>query len=386
MLIEIVGNFYNNHSLSIVNRNLAISLAKLNKKLRIVPVDNYDPKYNLDKAIVKELKRLETQYASEIPDMQIRHTYPPVWGWPNHKLTKVVYIQPWEYPKVPFEWQYKFESFADGLVVPSNFCKAVFLKGGINPEKIFTVPNGYDETVFNLDSRSLDNNFGVKESDFNFIYVGNAQWRKGLDLLLNAWSKTFKRYDKAKLIIKDSPSIYGHNNVLNEVVKLQYKTECAEITYIDSELSDYDMATLFKASKVVVHPYRAEGFGMHIQEAMACGCVPIVPGVGPTDDFIPKDVGLRLNLSTKAISINDPGIFALKAGDATSLMGSHTFINEPTEESLIKSMSYIYHSHDKHKYLEAVKHVTSLNTWDQVVVKLLDALKAISILPTARFN
>jgi glycogen synthase len=36
------------------------------------------------------------------------------------------------------------------------------------------------------------------------------------------------------------------------------------------------MSNVFKASKVIVHPYRAEGFGMHVQEAVACGCLPII--------------------------------------------------------------------------------------------------------------
>ena len=118
---------------------------------------------------------------------------------------------------------------------------------------------------------------GLILDKFNFVYVGNSQWRKGLDLLINAWHKCFKSYDNARLIIKDNPAIYGKNSVLNEIVKMQYKTGCAPVTYIDDNVSDETMADIFKASKVVVHPYRAEGFGMHIQEAVACGCVPILP-------------------------------------------------------------------------------------------------------------
>jgi glycosyltransferase involved in cell wall biosynthesis len=386
MLIEIMGNFYNNHSLSIVNRNLAISLSKLYNNIRIISLDKYDPKYNVSKEIVKQLKSLETAHKTSIPAIQIRHTYPPVWSWPENKITKVVYIQPWEFPKVPFEWQYKFETFADALIVPSNFCKSVFLQGGINPEKIFTVPNGYDEELFNQKPGNSVENLGINPLDFNFVYVGNAQWRKGLDILLNAWSKTFKNYDKARLIIKDSPNIYGHNNILNEIVKLQYKSDCADIIYIDNELSDTTMSDIFKASKVIVHPYRAEGFGMHVQEAVACGCLPIIPGIGPTDDFIPKDTGLRLSLRTKAVNITDANIFAVKPGDSTTLMGSHTFINEPTEEALSQAMSFIYHSHDRNTYFESVRNINTLNTWSSVAKKLLEVLHSINTQPINRFN
>ena len=80
---------------------------------------------------------------------------------------------------------------------------------------------------------------------------------------------------------------------------MEYKTESAEVIYIDDNLSEYDMANLYKLSNVLVHPYRAEGFAMHVQEAMACGCLPVVPVGGPTDDFIPDDIGLKIPVNVK---------------------------------------------------------------------------------------
>jgi glycosyltransferase involved in cell wall biosynthesis len=113
----------------------------------------------------------------------------------------------------------------------------------------------------------------------------------------------FKKYDNAKLIIKDNPKVYGQSNVLQEIIKMQYKTGCAEIIYLDQDLSDEEMSNVFKASSVVVHPYRAEGFGMHIQEAVACGCLPMVSANGPTDDFIPNDIGIKLQVTLKPVNI-----------------------------------------------------------------------------------
>ena len=72
---------------------------------------------------------------------------------------------------------------------------------------------------------------GINPDRFNFVYVGNSQWRKGLDILINVWHKCFKKYDKCSLIIKDNPDVYGKNNILNEVIKMQYKTESAEVLY-----------------------------------------------------------------------------------------------------------------------------------------------------------
>tara|TARA_B100000963_G_scaffold361617_1_gene398164 strand:+ start:3351 stop:4514 length:1164 start_codon:yes stop_codon:yes gene_type:complete len=367
MILEFIGKFYDNHSLTIINRNIIHGLSK-KFDVYITPLDKFDPQYKIPTETVKELKKLEAKdLGKNNPDVQIRHTYPPVWNWPVSDKTKVIYIQPWEYPKVPFEWQYKFETFADALIVPSNYIKQIFLDSGLNPNKTFVVPNGFNQKIFNKDKSEIKPFLNVKPDRFNFIFVGNSQWRKGLDILINIWHKCFKKYDKCTLIIKDNPSVYGKNNILNEVIKMQYKTESAEVLYIDDNLSETDMATLYKLSNVLVHPYRAEGFAMHVQEAMACGCLPVVPVKGPTDDFIPDDIGLKLPITTKNVSISDPGIFAMKPGDSMTRMSTHTFINEPSGQHLEQMLKYIYHHHNKQDLYEKLDNVDLKNSWDHVV-------------------
>lgn len=377
MLVEFVGKFYDNHSLSIVNRGIALSLAKQNYKLRIVPLDSFDPSYNVANEDIEVLKKLELANADEVPEVQVRHSYPPIWDWPTSESTKIVYIQPWEYPKALFEWQYKFETFADAVIVPSNYCRNVFTKGGLKPSKIHVVANGYDDTVFNKEPGKSVEHLGVDSNKFNFVYVGNSQWRKGLDILLNVWSRTFSKADNARLIIKDNPKVYGKTNMLQELIKIQYKTSCAGIIYIDDDLSASEMADLYKASKVLVHPYRAEGFAMHVQEAAACGCVPIIPANGPTDDFIPVDKGFRIAVQPAPVNIQDPGLFALKPGDATTMMSTHTFINEPIPDHLVRALSFVYHSHDREQVLSKARVEKVDNTWDNIVHKYIEVFNTL---------
>ncbi len=381
MNLELVGKFYDNHSLSIINRNLALKLKELEVTFCITALDQYSPESGLDKSDVKTLKELEKVELEDI-DVQVRHSYPPIWQWPVSEKTKVVYIQPWEFEKALFEWQYKFETFADALIVPSNYIANVFRSGGLKPSNLFTVPNGFDEKVFNKEEPT-DLHPLVNPDEFNFVYVGNSQWRKGLDILANAWGKTFKKYDKATLIVKDNPKIYGKNNILNELVKMQYKTGCSRVVYIDEELSQEQMASIYKASKVVVHPYRAEGFGMHVQEATACGCLPLIPADGPTDDFIPQDIGIRVNVNRQTMNIQDSGVFAMKPGDATTLMSTHTFYNEPQSEDLINKMRFIYHSHNKDgQFFDKLNDFKLVNTWTKVVEEYLSIFKEVNDRPT----
>jgi len=367
MIIDFLGKFYDNHSLSIVNRNLIIKLAEAHPdwEISITPLDSYDPEYKLDKNVVKQLKILEQAETSE-PDIQVRHSYPPIWQWPASDRTKVVFIQPWEYTKAPFEWQYKFETFADALIVPSKFVSTVFRNAGLNPENLFVVPNGYNKELFNTDEDNSDSKY-VDKDKFNFLYVGNSQWRKGLDILMNAWSDCFKKFDNATLTIKDNPKIYGQSNVLNEIIKMQYKTGCSEVQYIDEDLSDKEMAALFKASDIIVHPYRAEGFGMHIQEAMACGCVPVVSAEGATDDFVSHENGFLLPVERKTMNITDSNVFAMKPGDAMTGMSTHTFYNEPNVDALKNGIKMIYHSHNKEEEIYSKKDaINMVNTWEKV--------------------
>lgn len=366
MIVEIVGKFYDNHSLTIINRSIATRLAK-KFDLYITPLDQYDPSYNLSSEVVGELKKLEQKDLGEnAPDIQLRHSYPPVWNWPTNDKTKIIYIQPWEYSKAPFEWQYKFETFADALIVPSNYCRDVFTKGGLRPENCFVVPNGFNDEIFNKDKSNVTPKFNIDPDRFNFVYVGNSQWRKGLDILINVWHQAFKKYDKCSLIIKDNSAVYGKNNVLNEIIKMQYKTECAEVIYIDENISEKDMADIYKCSNVVVHPYRAEGFAMHVQEAMACGCLPLVSAGGPTDDFVPDEMQLKLPVQTKSMNISDNGVFAMKPGDAMTMMSTHTFYNEPNGQTVQQGLQYVYHHHNKEELYKRLDKATMKNTWDHV--------------------
>ena len=367
--VEILGKFYDNHSLSIINRQLVSHLNNSKKiNLFITPLDEINPEYRVDIKTLEKIKSLaEKDDTDKEIDVQIRHSYPPVWNWPTSPKTKVIFIQPWEFPKVPFEWQYRFENFADMLCVPSDYEKQVFLTGGMNPDQIVTIPNGYDDNVFNLDP--VDPYPGIDPERYNFVFVGNGQWRKGVDILLNAWKEVIKRFDKATLIVKDNPSVYGVNNLLNEILKMEYKTQCGEIIYIDDQLTNLEMASIYKNSKFVVHPYRAEGFGMHVQEAVACGCFPFLPIQGPHTEFIPNEIGARFETNQINVDITNPELFALKPGDSTSLMSTHTFMNEPITQHVGQMIQGVYHHHEKTELLDAVKNVTLENTWKNVCKK-----------------
>ena len=370
MNVEIIGKFFDNHSLSIINRYLAVELLNLGVNITISPIDSPDPVYKINKETLRTLMSMANKDIGKI-DVQLRHSYPPMWRWPVSADTKIIYVQPWEFSKVPSEWQYKFETFADHLIVLSNWTRNVFLDAGINPNKISSIPVGYNTDIFNTVDRKPD-------PKFTFTFVGCPQHRKGLDILINAFSSSFVRADAVKLVIKDTPAIYGENGLISEILRLQYHTGCAEITVIDDMYSEEEMASLYKSTSVLVHPYRGEGFGMHIQEAMACGAFPLVTGGGATDDFVNENCGLRINSRKRLADLTSTKVFATKPGDSLSNMGSHGWLIEPEEQDLINKMRFLYHHHERNVILDKVNNADTLHSWSRVASKYLDVITEVS--------
>lgn len=348
MQVEFIGKFFDNHSLSIVNRKLALQLRNM-CDLSIVALDKPDATYGVNIKEVDELLKLSTD--AKTPDIQLRHSYPPIWRWPESRTTKVVYIQPWEFSSIPSEWQYKFDTFADAVITPSDWTANVYKNAGLNPDTVYSIPNGYDETVFNMSARK-----NLSTNKIRFLYVGCSQFRKGIDVLLHVWAGVTKRYENVELVIKDTPQVYGRSNLLQDIVKLQHTTQCANIVYNDSSLSESEVAELYGSCDFVVHPYRGEGFGMHIQEAMACGVVPVVTAGGSTDDFV---IDNKVASNRKIVNMND--IFAAKPGDSMTLMGSHRYVIEPDLTSLTNTINTV-----KNTYKDIKVNTSKLSTWDEV--------------------
>ena len=283
-------------------------------------------------------------------DLEVRHFYPPNWRHPPNPNTKVVYIQPWEFSRVPFEWIYKFETFAAGVIVPSTWTREIFLDAGLPPTKITAIPNGYDPSVFNKHNER-------RTGSFTFLYVGCNQYRKGLDILLKSWEIVRNHKSKPRLIIKDSPHIYGKNNLKDSLKNV------SNVTVLNNEFTTEQIANLYKSCNVLVHPYRGEGFGMHICEAMACGTIPLVSDKGATDDFV-TDSFSKINVDKKIVDLTK--IFAGKPGDSFSNMGAHAWVNEPCVPDMIAKMNYLMDNN-------VTVTTNKIKTWDEIGLNYYEA-------------
>ena len=60
------------------------------------------------------------------------------------------------------------------------------------------------------------------------------------------------------------------------IARLQQQPSAPEVLYLTDDLSEQEMARLYRSCHCLVHPYRGEGFGLPVAEAAACGLPVIV--------------------------------------------------------------------------------------------------------------
>ncbi|QVL30344.1 glycosyltransferase [Telmatocola sphagniphila] len=119
--------------------------------------------------------------------------------------------------------------------------------------------------------------------------------------LLKAYRTTFSNTDDVCLVVKDvgAESFYRNESFAPLIEELKFDTRAPEILYLNEELSQSELARLYSACDILVHPYRAEGFALPVLEAMACGRPVIVTAGGPTDDFVPNSAGWKIPAKIK---------------------------------------------------------------------------------------
>ena len=362
--IELDGELFAGHSFSNINEQLArrwkqeerIAFSIRRRKFNPTPEEQMPGAAELIPWIGRELPGGA--------QVTIRHSFPPVWEPPTSG--KWVHIQPWEFGYLPQDWIAPLCEQVDEIWAPSGYVRDVYLRSGIPADKIQVIPWGIDPAVY---SPSAPARILPTPKQFKFLYVGGTISRKGFDLVLTAYLAEFQRQEDVCLVIKDlgTKTFYRYGNYREQIFAALADPKAPEIVYLDADLTEGQRASLYTACQCFVAPYRGEGFGLPILEAMACGLPPIIPRGGPTDDFAGEETAFLLTSQTVACA-HDWKL----CGEPTELVIDLADLRRAMRQAYADQLA------TRCKGAKASEHAHANFTWEQAIGRMTDRIKALA--------
>lgn len=157
---------------------------------------------------------------------------------------------------------------AEYIVTLSSFAASTYKEYA--PEKnIISIPLGVDSSKFIYKEKNPGN--GV----FNYLFVGNVTYAKGIDILIEA----FHQISAANMQLTFAGAKGDAYKLLSKDKRIKYA----------GKLSYHDLNKLYQQSDVLILPSRLDGFGMVVTEAMATGTPAIVSTHTGAKDLIKHD-------------------------------------------------------------------------------------------------
>jgi glycosyltransferase involved in cell wall biosynthesis len=277
--------------------------------------------------------------ARSIPnEISICHSEPGAWHAPfphyhtqqcppsnsGYKIGRTMF----ETDRLPQGWVQRL-NFMDEIWVPTDFARKVFLHEGVAVEKLHIVPEPVDTQFYSPSELSSDSEKKIAlrnrisqllrdqtegrqqqitDSTFIYLFVGKWEYRKGVQLLLQAFLNEFNQSaaeqeeDVALIIVTSayhstddffhailqelfteqllSPSILLSSSLpasltLKDLQPSHQLTRLLQRVILLTDLPQDEMPLLYQLSNILVIPSRGEGWGRPHVEAMSCG-VPII--------------------------------------------------------------------------------------------------------------
>jgi glycosyltransferase involved in cell wall biosynthesis len=172
----------------------------------------------------------------------------------------------------------------DGYVAISPQLADAARAGGVPPERLRTIPQGVDLERYRpvADRAALRRALGLEGDGPLVAFLGSLVERKGIDVLLAAWARIYRRQPTARLVLVGRDR-FDDDATARDFLRraLDALPGAAGRSVTRAGVRD-DAERFLQAADVFLFPSRREGFGTAIIEAMACGLPCIVselPGI-----------------------------------------------------------------------------------------------------------
>lgn len=240
--------------------------------------------------------------------------------------SKKVLLTMFEAVSIPNKRVKYFNSLFDTVVVPSNFCKDVFVDCGV--KNVQMIDLGININEFPFVCREIQEN-----KPFTFLVLAHCDWknpRKNYKLIYDTFVELFKNNKMAKMIfhlphINGMPPIHPPDNV---EIKIGIKSRQA-------------VFNLYKEADVLAFATAGEGFGIPPREAMSTGLPCIVTNWGGLSKLCQVQ-GLCYPVETKGLKH-----IIYEKGHVGEQNDFETHVADVDENSLVEMMLLAFNNREK---------------------------------------
>jgi glycosyltransferase involved in cell wall biosynthesis len=179
---------------------------------------------------------------------------------------------------------------ADALITVSRHLKSEAVSYGAEASRVHVIPNGVDRSTFTpIGKEEARRKLGLSHDGPIVLLVAHLIERKGADLAIRAMQKVVSRNPTAKLYLIGAPQSYTDSGWRERLVQLPGALGIERQVVFLGDVpghGDGQLNLWYNAADIVVLPSRAEGMGMVLIEAMACGTPVIGTRVGGIPDVV----------------------------------------------------------------------------------------------------
>ena len=215
------------------------------------------------------------------------------------------------------------------ILVTSNWVKEMYVRDGIDGEKIEVLPVGCDTDVFIPFSKNdpkilaVRESLGISPDQIMILTVGGDAASKGAQEVMQALAIIDTKAPNWKYICKVWPQPRTKNQNIMDLEMAKNLGIEKNVTYATNIISRTFMPYLIGACDIYAAPSRLEGFGMPQVEAGACGKpVASIKAMGMLDTLVHGETAFLAEIAQRIV-INE-----VTLGDESGFEEKHRVLFE----------------------------------------------------------
>ena len=342
----------------VVGLNVCKELSK-NTSISLFPIGNPEVTTQEDAELIQELLKNQPAFDAKAPCLRVWHQFSMAeqignglrCGFPIFELDAFN------------ENEIHHLNSLEKIFVCSQWAKEVVVNvvGDRFEDDCYVAPLGVDRNIFFEDSTDTG-------EETRFVNIGKWEFRKGHDVLVEAFDKAFETTDNVKLYMMN------HNPFLNqeqdrEWVDLYKNSKMGEkIEMLPRVSTHQEVANIMRQMDCGVFPSRAEGWNLEAIEMMSCGKEVITTDYSAHTEFCTKENSYLIEIDKKESAYD--GIWFHGQGEWAE-MGSSQI------EQLVEHMRAV---HEKKKQDKKILNLDGIETakkfsWEKTASVLLESME-----------